>query len=87
VKDDKPAEGEPVRAARVTETTGTAPIRGPSQNLFELDSPSNSGAHALNLPPMAAGVPANDAGTPAGPRSGDWQPIRGRDRESALLDA
>jgi hypothetical protein len=86
VKDDKDAQGEP---RRVTPTTGTAPIRGPSQNLFELDAPSipsASGMHSLDLPPVAAGAPANDS-TPLGARSGDWQPISGQDRQSALIDA
>jgi hypothetical protein len=84
IKDEKPSAGEP---RRETPKTGTAPIRGPSQNLFELDSPNTSGAHSLDLPPMAAGTPANDPAPPPGARSGDCQPITGQDRESALIDA
>ncbi|HKP64673.1 MAG TPA: hypothetical protein VJV78_48385 [Polyangiales bacterium] len=83
VKEDKDAQGQP---RRVEPTTGTAPIRGPSQNLFELDAPSipsASGMHALDLPPVAPGTPANDAGT----RPAAFQPMPGRDRESALIDA
>jgi hypothetical protein len=84
IKDDKPSAGEP---RRETPKTGTAPIRGPSQNLFELDSPNRSGAHSLDLPPMAPGTPANDPAPPLDASSGDRQPITGQDRESALIDA
>lgn len=73
VKDDKPAEPEangrePHRAPPISRAVPLGP-RPPSQNLFELDAPTTSGAHALGLPQLTTAEikiedPANDVPAP-----------------------
>jgi hypothetical protein len=98
-KDDKPEELDPklpdLRRASPLSGALSAPTppRPPSQNLFDLDAPSASGAHALGLPAVtSAGVklesPANDVREPTEPVTNESAPANDElARETADIDA